>query len=349
MSKKCILLNKIQLLVSMDSFLGIAIFILLFLIFSGIIYFLIKKNIFSSSSSLISNMRNDSSQEKFSKLQKLKSENEELNKEIAFLEEKNRRLKLKVKDLRATIAELEEQKYQLEYSEKTLKELRVKKDEALAIVAHDIKNPASTIHNFVELLESYDLSMQEQKDVFAALIETSSRLVKLTNEFTQVVSEEYTSLKLNIAKHNILNIIDSIVKTNKIKAKEKHIDLRLYQPEKEVIVDVDEDKMKEVVDNFIGNAIKFCPENSKVEITTKMEESNVLVEVSDNGYGLTENEISIAFEKGSKFNRKSTYDESSSGLGLWIAKRIVEEHNGRVWVKSKKGLGATFSFTLPIK
>jgi signal transduction histidine kinase len=333
----------------MDSFLGIAIFVLLFLIFSGIIYLLIKKNFFSSGSSLFNNTKNDSSQDKLSKLRKLKNENEELNREIAFLEEKNRRLKLKIKDLRATIAELEEQKYQLEHSEKTLKELRVKKDEALAIVAHDIKNPASTIKNFVELLESYDLSMQEQKDVFAALLETSSRLVKLTNEFTQVVSEEYTTLKLNIGKHNIINIVDSIAKTNKIKAKEKNIDLRLYQPETEVIVDVDEDKMKEVVDNFIGNAIKFCPENSRVDITTKLDKSTVLVEVSDNGYGLTENEIAIAFEKGSKFNRNNTKDESSSGLGLWIAKKIVEEHNGRVWVKSKKGLGATFSFTLPLK
>jgi signal transduction histidine kinase len=333
----------------MDSFLGIAIFVLLFLIFSGIIYLLIKKNFFSSGSSLFNNTKNDSSQDKLNKLRKLKNENEELNREIAFLEEKNRRLKLKIKDLRATIAELEEQKYQLEHSEKTLKELRVKKDEALAIVAHDIKNPASTIKNFVELLESYDLSMQEQKDVFAALLETSSRLVKLTNEFTQVVSEEYTTLKLNIGKHNIINIVDSIAKTNKIKAKEKNIDLRLYQPETEVIVDVDEDKMKEVVDNFIGNAIKFCPENSRVDITTKLDKSTVLVEVSDNGYGLTENEIAIAFEKGSKFNRNNTKDESSSGLGLWIAKKIVEEHNGRVWVKSKKGLGATFSFTLPLK
>jgi signal transduction histidine kinase len=333
----------------MDSLLGIAIFFLLFLILSGTIYLLIKKNIFSSSSNLLSNKKINSSQDKFSKLQSIKRENEELNREIAFLEEKNRRLKLKIKDLRAAIAELEEQKYQLEHSEKTLKELRIKKDEALAIVAHDIKNPASTIKNFVELLETYDLSMQEQKDVFASLIETSSRLVKLTNEFTQVVSEEYTTLKLNISKHNILDIVNSIVKTNTISAKNKNIDLKLYQPEREVVVDVDEDKMKEVVDNFVANAIKFCPENSKVEITTKIDKSNVLVEVSDNGYGLTENEIALAFEKGSKFKRSNTSDESSSGLGLWIAKKIVEEHNGRVWVKSKKGLGATFSFTLPIK
>ena len=333
----------------MDSLFGIAIFTLVFLVFSGITYLLIKKNIFSSRSNLMSDKKSNSTQEKSSRLQSIRRENEELNKEIAFLEEKNRRLKLKIKDLRAAIAELEEQKYQLEHSEKSLKELRVRKDEALAIVAHDIKNPASTIKSFVELLESYDLTMQEQKDVFSALIETSSRLVKLTSEFTQVVSEEYTSLKLNISEHNILDIIESIVKTNKIKAKDKNIDLRLYQPDAEVVVDVDEDKMKEVVDNFVANAIKFCPENSKVDITTKVDKSSVLVEVADNGYGLTENEIAIAFEKGSKFKRNNTSDETSSGLGLWIAKKIVEEHNGRVWVKSKKGLGATFSFTLPIK
>ena len=77
--------------------------------------------------------------------------------------------------------------------------------------------------------------------------------------------------------------------------------------------------------------------------------NEISVEVKDNGYGLTENEVNYAFEKGMKLSTKPTGGESSSGLGLWIAKRIVEEHEGRVFVKSQKGLGSTFAFTLPIK
>jgi len=79
-----------------------------------------------------------------------------------------------------------------------------------------------------------------------------------------------------------------------------------------------------------------------------LHEDSVVVEVKNNGYGLTESEISHAFDKGRKFGNKPTGDETSSGLGLWIAKKIVEEHNGRIVVKSKKGYGSTFSFTLPL-
>ena len=89
--------------------------------------------------------------------------------------------------MKRVINELREQKIQLEESEKKLKELRAQKDDALTMVAHDLKNPASTIKNFVELLESYDLSAQEQQDVFRGLMETSSRLVRLAQEFSQVI------------------------------------------------------------------------------------------------------------------------------------------------------------------
>ncbi len=75
----------------------------------------------------------------------------------------------------------------------------------------------------------------------------------------------------------------------------------------------------------------------------------VTVEIADNGFGLTEDEVAHAFEKGSKLSTKPTGNESSSGLGLWIAKKIVTEHDGHVWVKSKKGFGSTFAFKLPIK
>ena len=293
-----------------------------------------------------SNLTKDSGFE--NKLEELKRQNSELEKEIKFLEDKNRRLRIKIEQMKLVIKDLQDQKLKLETSEKNLKELRVKKDEALAMVAHDIKNPASTIKNFVELLESYDLSAQDQQDVLAGLIETSSRLVKLANEFTQVITEEYVPFELDKKESDLKEVIESIVKVNRIKAVEKGIELRLYQPENDININIDEDKIKEVVDNFVGNAIKYCPEKSIVEIFTKKEPKEITVDVADNGFGLTEDEIAHVFEKGSKMSNKPTGNETSSGLGLWIAKKIVEEHNGKVFVKSKKGFGATFSFTLPI-
>lgn len=333
----------------MDSLIGVLIISSLFVLFSTIIYFLIKKNIFGSEKKGSSYALNINRKENINKLEELKRENESLEKEIKFLEDKNKRLRVKIDQMRTVIKNLEEQKRQLEKSERRLENLRVQKDETLTMVAHDIKNPASTIKNFVELLESYDLSAQEQQDVFAGLVETSSRLLKLANEFTNVIAEEYTPFQLAKKKHNIKDAIDKIVKVNRVKAGEKNIELRLYQPEEELELEFDEEKIKEVVDNFVSNAIKFCPQNSKVDVITKFANNSICVEISDNGFGLTEAEISQVFEKGSKFSNKPTGKESSSGLGLWIAKKIIVEHEGKVWVKSKKGFGSTFAFTLPIK
>ncbi len=333
----------------MDSLIGVLIISSLFVLFSTIIYFLIKKNFFGSKQKDSTYSLTVDRDKNFAKLEKLKCENESLEKEIKFLEEKNKRLREKIEQMKVVIKSLEEQKRQLEKSEQRLKILRVQKDETLAMVAHDIKNPASTIKNFVELLESYDLSAQEQQDVFSGLVETSSRLLKLANEFTNVIAEEYTPFQLAKGKHSIKDTIEKIVKVNRVKAGEKSIEIRLYQPEQELEIEFDEEKIKEVVDNFVSNAVKFCPEKSKVDVITKFANNSICVEISDNGFGLTEDEIAQAFEKGSRFSTKPTGNESSSGLGLWIAKKIIVEHDGKVWVKSKKGFGSTFAFTLPIK
>jgi signal transduction histidine kinase len=308
-----------------------------------------KKNLFSENYDRKKNHFDISKNKLENNLDQLRQQNENLEREIKFLEEKNRRLRIKIEKMKRIINDLQEQKLQLEKSEKRLLKLREQKDEALAMVAHDLKNPASTIKNFVELLESYDLSAQEQHDVFAGLMETSSRLVRLADEFTQVISEKYVPFTLNKKQSNLKEIVEGIVKINHIKAKEKNIEIRLYQPEYDIEINLDPEKIKEVVDNFVSNAIKFCPEKSKVEIHTKLISNEVTIEVKDNGYGLTEEEVIYAFEKGIKLSTKPTGGESSSGLGLWIAKRIVEAHDGRVFVKSKKGLGSTFTFVLPMK
>lgn len=332
----------------MNSVIGLASISILFLLLVGLAYFLMRKNFFSGDATHNNSMKGSDSNKR-KRLEELKRENDELNKEITFLIQKNKRLRRKIREMKEVIKNLREQKDQLAKSEQKLKELRTHKDESLAMVAHDLKNPASTIQNFVELLESYDLSAQEQHDVLTGLIETSSRLVRLANEFSQVISEEYVPFRVSKRKSNILYSIESIVKANRIKANKKNIEIRLFQPDGELEIEIDEGKIKEVVDNFLGNAIKYCPVKSKVEVQTKIENEKIVVEVSDNGYGLTEAEIEKAFDKGSRFSNDVARDESSSGLGLWIAKRIVEEHDGKIYVKSKKGFGSTFAFSLPMK
>lgn len=333
----------------MEQIIGITIISIILLGVISLIFYLIKKNVFKSNTQNEISVHEEEILKKRDYLNKLKKENIDLNREIKFLEDKNKRLQIKVEKLKEIIKHLEEQKEQLLKSEKRLKELKAQKDDMLAMVAHDIKNPATAIQNFVELLESYDLTAQEQNDVLKGLVEISSRIVKLANEFSQVISDDFVHFDIVKKETNFISTVDTIYKANKVNADKKNIEIRLYQPQEELLVNVDEDKIKEVIDNYINNAIKYSPKESRVEIVTNKENNFVTLEVKDNGFGLTNEELEIAFEKGSKLSTKPTGDETSSGLGLWIAKKIVEQHDGKVWVKSKKGFGSTFAFSIPIK
>jgi signal transduction histidine kinase len=102
------------------------------------------------------------------------------------------------------------------------------------------------------------------------------------------------------------------------------------------------------LDNLISNAIIFSHEKGQIRIRAFKQDSSIVVEVTDNGLGLSEEDIKEAFQRGAKLSAKPTQGESSSGLGLWIVKKLMEAHNGRVWVKSTLGKGSTFSITLPI-
>lgn len=330
------------------SLTGIIVISLVFLFFAGIVYLLIKKNVFSSGSKEILKEQSILNSNN-SSLEELKIQNKELTAEIFFLEEKNKKLKQKVKDLKEAIVHLEEQKKQLEKSESTLKELRIQKEETLTMVAHDIKNPAGTIKNFVNLLESYDLNAQEQQDVLKGLLETSSRILNLADEFSSIVAQEHVTVNLKKEVSNLNNAVDDIVRSNKVTAERKEISLLLKKNVDLPEVVMDKVKIKEVIDNFVNNAIKYSPANATINVSTKYDKNFATVEIKDNGFGLTENELLKAFEKGTTLSTKPTGGESSSGLGLWIAKRIVEEHDGKVWVSSKKGIGSTFAFKLPIE
>jgi signal transduction histidine kinase len=142
-------------------------------------------------------------------------------------------------------------------------------------------------------------------------------------------------------------VIDTVFTINNAYANKKEI--RLINRSSATLPNFyfDPNKMKEVVDNLINNAIKYGPKNTEVILEAFFTNSKVTIEVSDNGVGISDQDLKKIFTKGATLSAKPTGDESSSGLGLWIVKKIVEAHNGKVWVKSKVGKGTTFVVELP--
>ena len=278
-----------------------------------------------------------------------------LKKEFKKIDEHNKSLKEQVQELKSYITNLEtanaqliEQKERLAESKLKLEELHSHKEKLFATTVHDIKNPAAAIKGYVELLEGYDLNAFEQHEIMQFLADTSGRILELAQKMSVVIATDISKPELNFQKSSIKHVIDRVCNQNLATAKRKNITIINNTSADCPEILFDEDKIFEVVDNLISNAIKFSKEKSIIQLRSYFNDNKIFVEVIDNGTGLTSADMPKLFTKGAVLSSKPTAGEESSGLGLWIAKNIIEEHNGRIWASSKVGIGSTFTFELPI-
>lgn len=137
-----------------------------------------------------------------------------------------------------------------------------------------------------------------------------------------------------------------------IKAKEQHISLSIHAPKKKIPVLADKEKLHEVVQNLIGNALKFTPSKGTITVTVVKHSKEVEVQVKDSGPGMSKEDLGKLFQKfgmlGNSYKHASP-TASGTGLGLYISKQIISMHKGKIWVESTPGAGTTFYFTLPLK
>lgn len=278
----------------------------------------------------------------------LQLENENLKKELEALRGQIANMQVKSNELRDKNQELEENISKLSISKEELENLQQQKDDLFAIVIHDIKNPAAVIKSLVELLNSYDLNSNEQQDVIKDILATTKKIVSLSHEVSRVLALEGGKLRMEVEKVDVRDIVKDVTHRNSIKSKEKNIKVSIDIANDLNEVECDPQKVDEILDNLYSNALKFTPPNGAVKIKVVSIDDTVVFEVSDNGPGLSENDLKDAFKRGAKLSAKPTAGESSTGLGLWIVKKLVEAHHGRVWVRSSIGKGSVFSFSLPL-
>jgi len=271
----------------------------------------------------------------------------ELNDRIDQLQNSLSIVNLKSNKLERINKELFETKILLEKRLEDLEALSRKKDELFTMFVHDIKNPAGVIKNLVELLQTYDLTLNEQKEIILSLIKTSDRILGLADEITKVIACE-SDFKLDIRPSPVKQTVNEAYLLNNVKAKKKNQSLKVTIDDSVGMVEMDSDKIEQVLDNLLSNAIKFSPEGTTIKLNVLKKGKDLLVEVEDQGPGLTFEDIQNAFQKGKRLSSVPTNGEHSTGLGLWIVKRIITEHKGKVWVESNPGNGSKFIFRIPI-
>ena len=280
----------------------------------------------------------------------LSVENAELKEEIASLrlqidkmQEQSRNLVLQNKELQENLNKTDKSKQELE-------ELQKQKEELFSVIVHDIKNPASVIKGLVDLLTNYDSTASDFEDIMKDIAASSSRILMLSSEISKIMALEGTGLKLHYDKVDINDIAQDVFTRNSYNAKNKKLTYECMFDNNLPEITLDVLRIDEVMDNLISNAIKYTERNGSVLVETSFDKdkNHIVFSVSDTGQGLSEEDIKSTFQKGATLSSKPTAGESATGLGLWIVKKMIEAHDGYVWVKSKKGEGSTFAFSIPV-
>ncbi len=219
------------------------------------------------------------------------------------------------------------------------------KDKILRVVAHDLRSPITAIYSLADLLSSDPAIGQEQKEIVDLIKTASNNSLTLSREILDTAvmqSEEYKAKCLNFAE-----LVSHNVELLKFRAAEKQqvIDLRVEQTYMEALVD--SDKFSRVIGNIITNAIKFSKEGARIKVDLYTSAEDIYLTVKDEGIGIPDSIKEKVFEMFTEAKREGTSGEKPYGLGLSIARQIVERHNGRIWFESVVGEGTTFFITIP--
>lgn len=212
-------------------------------------------------------------------------------------------------------------------------------------VSHEIKTPISSIQGFAKLLEADDLSKEERKEYAEIIKEESDRLLYLSTNILKLAKLENQERIMNKTKFNIAEQIRRTISVLEPKWKEKNIKFNVSLKEQEFLGE--KDLMYQVWMNIIENSIKFSKQDGQIDVKMKTNQDSIIVEIKDYGIGMEEEEAKKIFDRFYQVDKSHT--KPGAGLGMTIAKRIVELSGGKIEVKSKLNESTTFIVTLPIK
>jgi signal transduction histidine kinase len=220
------------------------------------------------------------------------------------------------------------------------------REEFIAIVSHDLRNPIGAILSFAEML-SDDVTINKGDDAkqFIEIIkrnaQTSLRLISDILDMERITEGK---IQLQVALHRLEDVIKESIESNVHIASAKRIQLEALPSTLSRSFQFDRDRIAQVLSNIIGNALKFTPEGGTIVVKAEESETEVNVSISDSGPGIPETQKKRIFERFAQLHNK---DRRGLGLGLYISKTLVESHGGKLSVTSVPGKGSTFFFTLP--
>ena len=298
---------------------------------------------------------------------------EQLRARVADLESANRtinelneglqdRVAQATAELRARVRDLDEARSELQTSYEKLQELDKLKSQFLSIASHELKTPITAMSGFVQIAvrrikrrlgagRPTEPDWKKEEETLLEQLEVvqrqTSKLARLVDELLDVSRIESGRLELRVSDVDLPELVAEVMRRHQLMAT-KH-ELRLnYDPERKLGVRGDRDHLEQVLNNLIGNAMKYSPDGGAIDVTvTRAGEQEVEFMVTDHGIGIHPAELMRVFGLFYRSPDRLARDVGGMGLGLYITKEIVDRHNGRIWADSEAGKGTAFHVALP--
>ncbi|MCY7079450.1 cell wall metabolism sensor histidine kinase VicK [Streptococcus oralis] len=217
-------------------------------------------------------------------------------------------------------------------------------------VSHELRTPLTSVKSYLESLDEGALYDPVAPDFIKVSLDETNRMMRMVTDLLHLSRIDNATSKLDVELINFTAFITFILnRFDKMRNQdeEKKYELVRDYPITSVWIEIDTDKMTQVIDNILNNAIKYSPDGGKITVSMKTTDDQMILSISDQGLGIPKQDLPRIFDRFYRVDRARSRAQGGTGLGLAIAKEIIKQHNGFIWAKSEYGKGSTFTIVLP--
>ena len=217
-------------------------------------------------------------------------------------------------------------------------------------VSHELRTPLTSVKSYLEALDEGALYEPVAPDFIKVSLDETNRMMRMVTDLLHLSRIDNATSHLDVELINFTAFITFILnRFDKIRAQdqEKKYELVRDYPITSVWIEIDTDKMTQVIDNILNNAIKYSPDGGKITVSMKTTDDQMILSISDQGLGIPKEDLPKIFDRFYRVDKARSRAQGGTGLGLAIAKEIIKQHKGFIWAKSEYGKGSTFTIVLP--
>ena len=217
-------------------------------------------------------------------------------------------------------------------------------------VSHELRTPLTSVKSYLEALDEGALSEPVAPDFIKVSLDETNRMMRMVTDLLHLSRIDNATSNLDVELINFTAFITFILnRFDKIKSQDENLKYELIRdyPITSVWIEIDTDKMTQVIDNILNNAIKYSPDGGKITVSMKTTDDQMILSISDQGLGIPKQDLPKIFDRFYRVDKARSRAQGGTGLGLAIAKEIIKQHNGFIWAKSEYGKGSTFTIVLP--